>query len=391
MTPAALVIVTTSYPETGDGREAAGSFVADLAEELSKHIPVRVVAPGVGNTVECVPTTPDLQVYRYAAPAKPLSTLKPWQLRDARDALAVLRSGAAATERAVAAGNTAHILALWALPSGAWARRAARRHGIGYSVWTLGSDIWSLGRVPILRQYLASVLKHATTCYSDGLKLAEDTRRICGRNVEFMPSTRRIVRTRDAPLRTNPPYRLLFLGRWHPNKGVDLLLDALGLLQDEDWQRIEVVRIFGGGPMEAEVHAGVARLRSIGRAVEMGGYLDKPAAEQAMLDADYVLIPSRIESIPVVFSDAMKLMCPVAAMPVGDLPGLIESDKCGACATDTSSLAFARTISQMLYTDPAGFAEGLGRVAHRFDMRAGVVDRILPLAASRKDVDGGNP
>jgi hypothetical protein len=42
----ALVLVSTSFPVLGDGSEAAGSFVSDLAEELAKHLPVRVVAPG---------------------------------------------------------------------------------------------------------------------------------------------------------------------------------------------------------------------------------------------------------------------------------------------------------------------------------------------------------
>ena len=59
-------------------------------------------------------------------------------------------------------------------------------------------------------------------CYSDGIKLAEDTRRIAGREVQFLPSTRRIGRVRSEPPRAAAPYRLLFLGRWHPNKGIDL-------------------------------------------------------------------------------------------------------------------------------------------------------------------------
>ncbi len=54
------------------------------------------------------------------------------------------------------------------------------------------------------------------------------------------------MRTRDIALRA--PYRLAFLGRWHPNKGTDLLLDALHQLRDEDWHRIEAVRIAGGAP-----------------------------------------------------------------------------------------------------------------------------------------------
>lgn len=363
----ALVLVTTSYPSSGDGREAAGGFVADLAEEISYHLPVRVVAPGPINT--CESPAPNLDVFRYAASDKPLSTLKPWRPRDLAEIVAVLRSGQQATDRAVCAGTTAHILALWALPSGYWARRAAKHHGLHYSVWTLGSDIWTLGRIPLVRRQLARVLKDATVCYSDGLQLADDTRRISGRDVEFLPSTRRIERTRTAPLKTHPPYRLLFLGRWHPNKGIDLLLEALALLDEADWQRIEAVEIFGGGPMEAQVDAAVARLRAHGRPVELGGYLDKPAAEAAILRADYLLIPSRIESIPVVFSDAMKLGCPVVSMPTGDLPRLVADEPCcGVIADEITSKAFGVALSRALAQPPQRFLVGTRAVAEKFDL-----------------------
>ncbi|WP_237582769.1 hypothetical protein, partial [Salmonella sp. hn-h4] len=75
--------------------------------------------------------------------------------------------------------------------------------------------------------------------------------------------------------RSQPPYRLLFLGRWHPNKGVDLLLDSLAMLRDEDWQAIERVEIQGGGPMEGLVRERVAALYEARRPVEVGGFLDK--------------------------------------------------------------------------------------------------------------------
>jgi glycosyltransferase involved in cell wall biosynthesis len=362
----AIVLVTTSFPILGDGSEAAGSFVSDLAEELAKHLPVRVVAPGAHSTREH--WADNVEVFRFAAPDKPLSTLKPWMPSDLLAIRRVLAAGEAATREAAGAGPTAHILALWALPSGHWARRISRETGVPYSVWTLGSDIWTLGRIPVVRGHLRRVLRDAHTCYSDGLKLADDTRRIGGREVEFLPSTRRIERTRTTPLKSAPPYRLLFLGRWHPNKGVDLLIDALKLLRDEDWQRIETVEICGGGPLEPLVKQGVADLLAAGRPIELRGYLDKAAAEEAILRADYLLIPSRIESIPVVFSDAMKLGCPVVATPVGDLDSLVTHYRCGEVATEVSRDAFAECLRRSLTADRRSLSPGIFEAAVRFSL-----------------------
>ncbi|MEO7621668.1 MAG: glycosyltransferase [Gallionella sp.] len=364
MSERALVLVTTSFPISGDGSEAAGSFVSDLAEELAKSVPVRVVAPGHSAARE--QWSPGVEVFRYAAPSKPLSTLKPWQIREI---VRVLRGGARATREAVNAGPTAHMLALWALPSGEWARRTSRATGVPYSVWTLGSDIWTLGRIPLIRNLLRRVLQQAHARYSDGLKLADDTRRIAGREVEFLASTRRIDSRRERPLADAPPYRLLFLGRWHPNKGVDLLLDALDLLEDADWSRIAGVEIQGGGPLETLVRERVAALQARGRPVEAGHFLAKQEAEAAILRADFLLIPSRIESIPLVFSDAMKLDCPVVCMPTGDLPALIANEpRCGVIASNISSAAFAVALSNALREAPATFSSGMIARAGQFGL-----------------------
>lgn len=363
MSVAAIVLVTTSFPIANDGSEAAGSFVSDLAEELAKHISVRVVAPGLSSARES--WAPNVELFRYAAPAKPLSTLKLWCPTDVVEIARVLRAGIGATRNAVMAGPTKHIFALWALPSGEWARRVAHKHGIGYSVWMLGSDVWSLGRVPVLRSMLARVMREAAYAYADGYQLAKDARRIAGIPVAFLPSTRRVDLRDPPPPRAQPPYRLLFLGRWHPNKGVDLLLDALALLGDDDWRRIDCVEIQGGGPLEALVRVRVAALRAAGRQVELGSFLAKQEAELAIARADWVLIPSRIESIPVVFSDAMKLGRPVIASPVGDLQRLIEGLVCGELAEDVSAVMFCRAIQRALAVSPRSLDMAVrGQAAH---------------------------
>jgi glycosyltransferase involved in cell wall biosynthesis len=288
----------------------------------------------------------------------------------------VLRAGMVAT-RAAVADDASDVLALWGLPCGEWARRATHRRSIGYSVWMLGSDVWSLGRVPLLRGMLARVIRQAQRAFADGYKLAEDAQRIGGVPVRFLPSTRQINLTGVPPPRTEPPYRLLFLGRWHPNKGIDLLLDALALLDDSDWRRIECVEIQGGGPLDALVRERVATLRAQGRPVELGGFLAKSAAEAAIARADWVLIPSRIESIPVVFSDAMKMGRPVIAMPVGDLPRLLAAHPVGACSRDVSSSSFRAALQRCLQRPTVTQSAAIADVAALFSMQSQVIPAIL--------------
>lgn len=363
-TSSAIVLVTTSFPIKGDGSEAAGSFVSDLAEELARYVTVRVVAPGPQSIHET--WGHGVEVFRYASPSRPLSTLKPWRPTEMCDTFRVLRAGAKSTRQAVQAGPTIHILALWALPSGYWARSASRASGVPYSIWALGSDIWSLGNIPGVRMVLRSVIRGAVHRYADGLQLGRDAADISGEPFEFLPSTRRLDGGRARPLAASPPYRLLFLGRWHPNKGIDLLLEALTLLDGGSWSRISEVHIAGGGPMEGLVREKVGALQAAGRPLRLSGFLDREQATEALSEADYLLIPSRIESIPVVFSDAMKMQLPVISMPVGDLPALIAQYGVGVVVSRIDAEALANAMQTAMNKSPAHFSAGMAECARQF-------------------------
>jgi glycosyltransferase involved in cell wall biosynthesis len=361
-----VLLVTTSYPDRGEGEAAAGVFVRDFARALATHgVAVEVVAPA---TMDNHGTEQNVEVTRFAVPRLPLSLLNPMRIGDWKAVAASLSRGARVVYEACQGRRPDHILALWALPSGDWAMRAGKRLGIPYSTWALGSDIWTLGRIPGLRHYLAHVLKNAAHRFADGLELARDVERISRRPCGFLPSSRDFGHAGNRAVNTGPPYRLAFLGRWHPNKGVDLLIEALSLLADEDWSRIEAVRLHGGGPLEVQVKNGAKRLQEAGRPVEAGGYLDLLGARDLFQWTDFVVIPSRIESIPVVFSDAMQAGRPVIATPVGDLPRLVDSLACGLLAKRADGGAIAAAIHEALALPSHRFGEGLSRGAERFDV-----------------------
>jgi glycosyltransferase involved in cell wall biosynthesis len=361
-----LLLISTSFPErVADGSEAAGSFVADFAEALARSVSVIVLAPSTAAGQD----TPsrNLSVIRFPVPRLPLSQLNPLNPKDMCAIFRTLRNGSIAAERIVQEHEITHVIALWALPSGYWARRIWKQHGTPYYIWSLGSDIWSLGRLPGIRSVLRGVLRDANKCFADGYQLCQDVTEISGGSCEFLPSTRALPVVAKT-LRTAPPYRLTFLGRWHRNKGIDVLLESLTRLELADWARISEVRICGGGPLEPLVKARCAALCAAGHPVSLTGYLDIGAAAKLLNETDYLLVPSRIESIPVIFSDAMKSSCPVIAMPVGDLPRLINSYAVGTLSSDMGPDAFADAIRRALVRRPSDFESGLRAATIDFDL-----------------------
>lgn len=372
-----LLLVTSSYSSTGQGSAAAGLFVHDFAVALTKaHVTVNILAPTTGSAVD---RDDSLAVSRFVVPKLPLSLLNPASPGDWVAIVRTMAAGRRAVQQACLEGRPDHILALWALPSGAWARRAARQFSIPYSIWALGSDIWGLGKLPLVRGYLATVLREAAHCFADGIKLAADVQRIGGRDCRFLASGRMFGPPGRRLPNKAPPYRLAFLGRWHPNKGPDLLLDALAQLTESEWTRIEAVRVCGGGPLETEVNRRVKALTGAGHPVKLDGYLDHAAAHELFEWADYVIIPSRVESIPVVFSDAMQMHRPVIAMPVGDLASLLETYGCGIVADEVSAQGMARAIRRALDTTPGGFTGGVMEAAEAFDVRRAAADCLAAL------------
>ncbi len=368
-----IALVTTSYPDAAPGMEAAGSFVADFAAELSRRVRVTVVAASSQNGVS---SDGNLRVRRFAVPRLPLSLLRPGNPAHWSDLISTMRAGQNAVLQMAAEDKPDHVLALWVLPSGYWVRRAARRHRFPYSVWALGSDIWSLGRVPVVRNILGSVARSAKNRYADGVELGDAFELISGSDCRFLPSTRRLPPVRDKVLATNPPFKLAYLGRWHPNKGTDLLLDAVRQLDDETWNRISELRFFGGGPQEPKVMQAVSDLRSEGRPLVVGGYLDKQGAADLIGWADYLLLPSRIESIPVIFSDAMQVGTPLIATPVGDLPKLHQKYDFGVVAKEISAESFADAMKEGLSAQPESFSDGIAIARADFDIQQ-VVDQFL--------------
>ena len=361
-----IVVITTSFPHNNSGDEAAGTFVADFVEELASHVQVTVLAPGNETKLE---DGKAYHIQRFAVPRLPLSLLSPANIFDWISIIRIILSGTRAINSILKRRPCNSILALWVLPSGLWAKYASKRFGMPYSTWALGSDIWVLGKIPLVRGLLKNILHTSQYCFADGYILKEDVERISQRNCIFMASSRRLTVSKNKNIAIEPPYKMAFLGRWHVNKGVDLLLEALGMLDENAWSKIEQIRICGGGPLEMDVSKAIDVLHFNGRPVYKSGFLDKSQATELLMWADYILIPSRIESIPVVFSDAMQCGVTVITTPVGDLPRIVKKYDVGILAANVSSDAIYNAICRALHKSPSEFYTKTQLASQEFNIK----------------------
>jgi glycosyltransferase involved in cell wall biosynthesis len=113
-----------------------------------------------------------------------------------------------------------------------------------------------------------------------------------------------------------PSNRFLFVGRLEKVKGIDLLLQAMALLNGE---KADVhLTVIGGGGMEEWARSFVSE-KGLEENVSLTGNVSDEALALHYRSCDCVVIPSRSESIPLVFSEALQFNKDLIVTDVGDM------------------------------------------------------------------------
>jgi glycosyltransferase involved in cell wall biosynthesis len=133
------------------------------------------------------------------------------------------------------------------------------------------------------------------------------------------------------------------VGRLHPQKGLDQLLDAVPLLV----ARVPAahVVVVGEGPLQDHLRRRIATER-LGEHVHLAGPTADAAA--ALAAADVVAVPSVWESGPLVVTEALELGRPVVATPVGFIPELIVDGETGRLVAPGDAAALAGALADLL-------------------------------------------
>lgn len=336
-------IITSSYPAGPSDSSNSGVFVRDFAWKLADAglgvvvvTPQRAVpSPGQPFSLVSFPWPGTETSLSHVDPRSPLNLARLGVL---------LASGAWSSIRVFRREGVDHIVAMFAVPSGILALAARGALGTPYSVWALGPDIWQIRNYPMGEVILRRVLRSAAHLYADGLGLAEEVERIARRSCQFLASLREMPEASEIEPARLPPHltHVLCVSRFHPDKGVDVLIDAVKLIP-ERIRRSMKFHIFGGGPDEDLLARKLAddELRGC---VTLGGYISRDDLMSYLRAARCLVIPSRVESIPLVLSDAAQARCPVVATQVGDMGGLVQDYGLGLGVPPESPQALADAI-----------------------------------------------
>ncbi|GAA3630087.1 glycosyltransferase [Microbacterium awajiense] len=166
---------------------------------------------------------------------------------------------------------------------------------------------------------------------------------------------------------------LLFFGFIRPYKGLDTLLDAMALLDDDDVALSVVGEAWGEGQDALR-----ARIESLGAEAVLH-YVDDHAAADYFARADLVVLPYRSATGSGVVSAAYHYLTPVLATRVGGIPDVVD-DTTGFLVPPDDPGALAQAIRGITREACRALQPGIGDFAQRNSWRGfarAIVDEFV--------------
>jgi glycosyltransferase involved in cell wall biosynthesis len=264
----------------------------------------------------------DIEWFPWLTSRKPLAQLNPLNPLDGFQIANLIYRGRKAVLPFIKEKKIDACLALWLLPSGYFANYARQKTRVPYSVWALGSDIYRYGRNPFLYPTMKRIIEGARGVFADGFDLTKRVEERFGRKCYFLATTRKLtlelkeLNRPNKPNERDEPYHFLFVGRLEKVKGIDLLLQSMAMLSEEELN-VDLT-IVGKGKLEGWVRSFIHRKR-LEKWVSLKGNVDDKALASLYTSSHCVVIPSRSESIPLVFSEALNFNKDLIVTDVGDM------------------------------------------------------------------------
>lgn len=343
-------IYTHNYPKNKGDRADAGIFVSDFVEELSKKHKVFIFYTG--------PESEKFGNWKFTNPLSYIIFIRLFIEKTIKSIKFVRKN------------KLDYILTFWALPSGVFAYFTKFICGTPYAVWCLGSDLNFYARVPILKTLIKHSLINANFRFANSRKLCKIGERLSARDFYFLPAATDNSSASFREVRMLPNcINFLFVGRLEKVKGVDVLVEAARILSEN---KVKFrINILGDGSMRRDLEKLVKR-SNLENYINFLGQSDRDTVFSYMRSSDFLIVPSRSESLPLVIIEAAKMGLPVVVTNVGDCRELMRRYNIGKSVAPNDSKQLARVLEETVWENKDKYKAGLKLLANDLSLEKSV-------------------
>jgi glycosyltransferase involved in cell wall biosynthesis/uncharacterized membrane protein YbhN (UPF0104 family) len=347
--------LTSSFPRFE--QDPVAPFLLDLARaQVEAGLEVEVLAPhdwGLPASERLAGIT--VRRFRYAPSRLEVLAYRGGILARARGARVFLLPGFLAAFAAAAVTATGRfrpnvLHAHWWMPAGLAGLFASGLSGVPLVITVHGTDL-HLARSLGLRVLARAVLRRAAVVGAVSKALQGQVAEVLRASPEYILVLRMPVTPQGSlsPLPPHPPVRVVAAGRLVPEKGFEVLIEAVRILAAEGLDL--TVDIVGDGP-------GAGRLEALAQAADGRVRVISPLAPsefRSRIERAHALVaPSLREGMGLVALEALAHGRPVIASRTGGLPEAVADGEDGLLVPPGDPRALAEAIRQLPLPPPRG-------------------------------------
>jgi glycosyltransferase involved in cell wall biosynthesis len=190
-------------------------------------------------------------------------------------------------------------------------------------------------------------------------------------NVQVVHNGADVKHLAPSKIKVNTPPRLVFAGRFVPQKNPLAIIQTLSQLKDLDWH----CSMLGDGPLFEDVKREIEKM-GLSERFDLPGWVTTDFVLGCFSKSDILFMPSLSEGLPVVGVQALATGLAIVASKIGGFLDLVDNEKNGYLIDLQDAPAFSNALRGMISNPEAllSFREASIEKSHEFDIQK-IVDQ----------------
>ncbi len=202
----------------------------------------------------------------------------------------------------------------------------------------LGVPKWKFFRKSIIYKLATKVIVNSVATGND----AKKTYKIQENKIILLPN---LIKENDKYISSNKEDKIVFIGRFHKTKGIDVLIKAFSLIREKfPGLKLEII---GGDGNQAEFTELVTHY-DIQNSVSFLGKQPMETVLKHLATAQFSVVPSLAEAFGIVVIEAFSVKTPVIGSDTGGIAKIIEDGKSGFLFPPGDYKALASKMEMLL-------------------------------------------